>query len=88
MSEQISYNWPGNVWIFSDPHFGDEGILKYERTEFLTHEEHDSKIIKMINTLQEDTLVCLGDLGLWKPQIEKIKKMQNSYGNHDGFKNI
>lgn len=83
------FNWPGKLWLFSDPHFGDRGILKYERNEFNSTEEHDEKIIKAINSklTEGDTLICLGDLGHnWLNCIPKIKKCGKKIlilGNHD-----
>lgn len=83
------FNWPGKVWIFSDPHFGDSGILRYERTQFQNSDEHNEFILKIINrTVQSnDTLVCLGDLGQkWEDAITKIKPCGKKIlvmGNHD-----
>lgn len=91
MKANTYFNWPGKVWIFSDPHFGDRGILRYERTQFKTTDEHDEFILKAINsTIQKgDTLVCLGDLGFgWErvvPRIKKCAKKVLVLGNHDGF---
>lgn len=89
MRAPIYFDWPGKVWLYSDPHFGDSGILKYERTEFKTTNEHDEFILNIINkTVNEgDTLVCLGDLGHgWERSIDKIKpgvKKILVLGNHD-----
>lgn len=82
------FKWPGQVWFFSDPHFNHTNILKYERTEFETIEEHNEFIIKQINkTISlDDTLVCLGDIGTgWKECFDKIKKCKKILllGNHD-----
>lgn len=83
------FNWPGKVWIISDLHFGDKGILTYERTKFKNPEEHDEFLIKVINqTIQKtDTFVCLGDLGIrWEEPLSKIKNCARKIlimGNHD-----
>lgn len=90
MRSTIYFNWPGKVWLFSDPHFGDSGILKYERTQFSSTEDHDKFIIDIINrTINDgDTLVCLGDLGInWVKKINMINpnvKKVLILGNHDG----
>lgn len=52
-------------YIISDLHFGDKGILRFERTEFATVEEHDAHMIKMWNAMvvnNNDTVYFLGDL--------------------------
>ena len=52
-------------YVISDLHFGDKGILRFERTEFATVEEHDAYMIKMWNTMvvnNNDTVYFLGDL--------------------------
>ena len=83
------FKWPGKVWICSDLHLGDKGILRYERTEFETPEEHNDFVIKSINRQlnKEDTFVCLGDLGqYWEDSISKIKSCEKKIlimGNHD-----
>lgn len=83
------FSWPGKVWVFSDPHFGDRGILTYERTQFANPDEHNEFILNIINkTVQTgDTLVCLGDLGQkWEDSIIKIKPCAKKVlvmGNHD-----
>ena len=82
------YGWPGNIWVFSDPHFNHFNIMRSERTEFKTIAEHNSAIVDGINSLvhDSDTLICLGDLGFhWE---EYIKAMHGErkiliMGNHD-----
>ena len=52
-------------YVISDLHFGDKGILRFERTEFATVEEHDAYMIKMWNAMvvnNNDTVYFLGDL--------------------------
>ena len=89
MIQPNNFNWPGKVWICSDLHLGDTGILKYERTQFKNSDEHDDFIIKRINLTinKDDTFVCLGDLGkYWENTITKIKNCKRKVlilGNHD-----
>lgn len=90
MKVERYFNWPGKIWIISDPHFGDEGILKYERSQFSNVEEHDKFIIKKINSVisSEDTILILGDIGFnWKEKITQIKAKYKVLilGNHDRF---
>lgn len=52
-------------YVISDLHFGDKGILRFERTEFATVEEHDAYMVKMWNAMvvnNNDTVYFLGDL--------------------------
>ena len=89
MKAPIYFKWPGKIWILSDPHFGDNGILKFERTQFENITVHDSYIINKINQKinKGDTIVFLGDMGYsWKDNLNKIK--DDIYkvlilGNHD-----
>ena len=68
------------VWIYSDPHFGDEDLAsKINRPS-------DEEQIKMINSCvgKKDTLIILGDVG----DIECVRKLRAGYkvlimGNHD-----
>lgn len=81
------FGWPGNIWIFSDPHFNHYNILRFERP-FATMEEHNAAIIDGINSKVAvgDTLICLGDLGFgWESEIAKIKCETKVLilGNHD-----
>ena len=94
MKAPVYFNWPNKVWIISDTHFGDLGILKFERTQFTSINDHDEYIIKMINrTVQTgDTLVFLGDMGHhWE---EPLKKLKNGLykvlvmGNHDNLNKL
>lgn len=89
MKAPIYFNWPGKVWIMSDPHFNDPGILKFERTKYKDINENNDIILKEINrkVKKGDTLVCLGDLGHnWEQQIDKINEGVYKVlllGNHD-----
>lgn len=71
----------GAVWIYSDPHFGDEdlacGVLG---------RPNDEAHIKAINSCagRKDTLVILGDVG----NLDAVRKLRAAYkvlimGNHD-----
>lgn len=67
------FNWPGNIWLYSDPHFGSNRYIS------------DEDQIKSINSKvgKFDTLVILGDIG----DIECVKKLKGYkvliQGNHD-----
>lgn len=79
-------------FIFSDPHFGDEGLRKKARQEFNTIEEHDEYIVQCWNKVitSKDTVVyLLGDVG-YKEVIERIVPRLRGYkililGNHDTY---
>lgn len=72
----------GTVWIYSDPHFGEESlILQFGR---LT----DEKQLAMINSCvgKNDTLIVLGDVG----SLDVARRMKGYKvlvcGNHDAGK--
>ncbi len=55
-------------WFLSDTHFNHRNILKYERTEFSSIEEHDKNLVDMYEKLADkikpsDTVYHLGDFG-------------------------
>lgn len=78
-------------YFISDFHFGDKGIIKYERDKFKTSEEHDEFIIKMLeNKLnKDDILYCLGDFGYLEGELQErfinLNCLQKILikGNHD-----
>lgn len=73
-------------YFISDLHFNHDNILKFERVEFKTIEEHNEFIIASINKVvtKFDTLYILGDLG---DNLELIKRINGRkilvMGNHD-----
>lgn len=73
-------------YFISDLHFNHSNILKFERQEFKTIEEHNEFIIASINRVvtKFDTLYLLGDLG---DDLELIKRLNGKkilvMGNHD-----
>lgn len=73
------------TFFISDLHFGDKGIIKFERYEFETIKEHDDFIIKSVNRTVKntDTLYILGDIG----DPSKIRFLNGHKillkGNHD-----
>lgn len=85
-------------YVTADLHFGHERIIKFERTQFKSIEEHDEKIIRCLNSALKpgDTLYVLGDVGFRDPlgglpgligkvhRIECAKKIL-ILGNHDKF---
>lgn len=72
-------------YFISDPHFGHSNILKFERNEFKSIEEHDAFIVASINKVvtKFDTLYLLGDIG----ELENVTKLNGKkiliMGNHD-----
>lgn len=73
------------VYVYSDPHFGDEEISKVRFSQ-LTVEEADEYQIKQINAKvgRFNTLVLLGDIG----DLECVKRLKGYrkiliMGNHD-----
>lgn len=70
----------GTIWIYSDPHFGDEEIARK------TNRLSDEKQLKNIHSCvgRKDTLILLGDIG--DPIIAaKLKGYKVLIcGNHDG----
>lgn len=68
------------IWLFSDPHFGDE-----EMQSLRTYRISDEELIKRINSKvgKHDTVICLGDVGDVS-YVQKIKGYKVLIlGNHD-----
>lgn len=68
------------VWLYSDPHFGDEELRK-----IIPNRPSDEELVQMINSKvgRKDTIIFLGDIG--NPEyIKKIKGYKILIcGNHD-----
>ena len=71
----------GTLWIFSDPHFGDEDLALGIRNR-----PSAAEIVQRINAKcgRKDTLICLGDVG----DVEYVKLLRAKHkilicGNHD-----
>lgn len=71
----------GTLWIFSDPHFGDD-----ELTTGIHNRPSAAEIVQHINAKcgRKDTLICLGDVG----DVEYVKLLRAKHkilicGNHD-----
>jgi calcineurin-like phosphoesterase family protein len=71
----------GTLWIYSDPHFGDEELAKAFPNRPTAEEQ-----VKMINKCagKHDTLIILGDVG----DVSYVRKLRAGYkilimGNHD-----
>lgn len=70
----------GTVWLYSDPHFGDE-----ELRSLVPSRPTDEEQVRLINSKvgRKDTLILLGDVG----DIEYAKKLRGYkvliMGNHD-----
>lgn len=79
------------IFFLADTHFGDEGILWYEKRPFETVEEMDEKIIENWNQTvkEEDQLFLLGDFSFYpEDQTREIGnrlkgKKTLILGNHD-----
>lgn len=76
--------------FISDPHLSHENIIKFERTQFKTIDQHDVYIKNLIteNTQPTDTLYVLGDVGnLTDENINFWKNLECETilirGNHD-----
>ena len=82
----------GSVYIYSDPHFGDNESFEFRKAQGKLPEDVDCIEVldyyqlKSLNkyATKNDTLIILGDVG----DIEKIKKLKVGYkvlnlGNHD-----
>ena len=71
----------GTLFIFSDPHFGDD-----ELTTGIPNRPTAAEIVQRINAKcgRKDTLICLGDIG----DVEYVRKLRAKrkiliMGNHD-----
>lgn len=71
----------GTVWIYSDPHFGDD-----ELTTKIPNRPTATEIVQRINAKcgRKDTLICLGDVG----DVRYVRKLRAKrkiliMGNHD-----
>ena len=74
------FKWPGTIWFYSDPQFGDED-MKYFRPSFITDDYQIKSINKKVG--KTDTIVMLGDIG----DPTKMKQLRGYKvlikGNHD-----
>ena len=73
----------GSVWMFSDPHFDDEGIKKYY-SDWPTPDEQVRIIKKFAH--RQDTLVMLGDIGNPEYMFDIESYCVLITGNHDAGK--
>ena len=79
------------IFLISDTHFGHSNIIKFERKEFETIEQHDQAIIRNWNAkiTDNDIVYHLGDVGLTRGDYLKniIPKLRGRkiliMGNHD-----
>lgn len=75
-------NWSakGTVWLYSDPHFGDE-----ELRAGIKKRPEDDELVRLINSKvgKHDTLIILGDVG----NVDYVRKLKGYkvliMGNHD-----
>ena len=71
----------GTLWIFSDPHFGDD-----ELTTGIHNRPSAAEIVQHINAKcgRKDTLICLGDIGD-EGYVRKLRAQRKILimGNHD-----
>lgn len=72
-------------YFIGDFHFGHKNIIKFERIEFMSIEEHDAFIIAAINNVVTplDTLYVLGDVGSLAPVAQINGRKILIKGNHD-----
>jgi len=88
-------------YVTADLHFGHARIIEFERHQFRTIEEHDSRIIRALNSVLKpnDTLYILGDVGFrekegglasLKSKLSRIECHRKILvmGNHDRFSAI
>lgn len=87
-----------NMFYISDTHFGHEGIIQWERTEFKTIQEHDNYIKQKLYDWAyhhpKRTLWHMGDFGDAK-EVEFFKMLREQFGctfgivkgNHDTGRN-
>ena len=87
-------------YIISDLHLGDKGVIRFERTEFATIEEHDAALVRYWNSTivnKDDTVYFLGDLCDNASKKDMLTYLQTIVprlrghkimirGNHDHFK--
>lgn len=70
----------GTVWLYSDPHFGDDE-MKHLRKNYIGDDEQVKRINSKVG--KNDTLVILGDVG----DIDYVRKLRGRkiliMGNHD-----
>lgn len=88
-----------NIWVFSDPHFGHENILRFTRQDgsplrpgFSDIKDHDEKLIQWYNerVQQFDKVYFLGDVSFKGDVFNRIMprlqgKKRLILGNHDKF---
>tara|TARA_R110000822_G_scaffold110654_6_gene240995 strand:- start:22852 stop:23364 length:513 start_codon:yes stop_codon:yes gene_type:complete len=76
-----------NIWVFSDPHFGDSQSLRFRG--FPSEKEMDKTILNNCRRLikKEDLTYILGDLGKGEAALKKCASIAGSkrivLGNHD-----
>ena len=72
-------HWPGTVWFYSDPHFGDAQLKQYRKG--ITDEEQVKRINSKVG--KNGTIVFLGDIG----DLEFVRKIKGYkvliMGNHE-----
>ena len=87
-------------YVISDLHLMDRGVIRFERTEFATVEEHDAAIVRYWNSVivnKNDTVYFLGDLADNTSKKEILPRLQAIVpklrghkimirGNHDHFR--
>ena len=80
-------------YLIGDHHFDHKGIIKFERAEFKTIEEHNEFIVKAHNETvnDEDIVYFLGDLGSDDCIMQIVPQMKGHKilikGNHDIYPN-
>lgn len=83
----------GAVWFTSDLHLGHANVIEYCKRPFANVDEMNEALVANWNSRvrPEDTVFCLGDFGLGKPEaVIALRKRMNGAiillrGNHDRF---
>lgn len=83
-------------FVYADPHFGHENIIKYAQRPFPSADKMDGELVKLYNSVveKEDVVYWLGDVTIkspekWRWLARIIGKMNGRkiliFGNHDDW---
>ena len=85
-----------DTWVYADPHFGHENIIKYAQRPFPNADKMDGELVTRYNSVvkKQDIVYWLGDVTLKSPEKKNwlrriIGKMNGTkvlvFGNHDDW---